>query len=146
MSIEVIHQCKVVPVPVHITPTVEVTKVTTPVKPDKADPLVPIKIINIEYDTKLNKLQDLSFYHKLNSICNKISLLLYNKVLSEVLGKSQNILNKTIKSHENKKYIIIIPICTEKKNKNILEKLEYIKNMVNHANRHNILMKIEYLV
>ena len=56
MSIEVIHQCKVVPAPVHITPTVEVTKVTTPVETDKADPLVPIKIINIEYDTKLNKL------------------------------------------------------------------------------------------
>jgi hypothetical protein len=31
-------------------------------------------------------------------------------------------------------------------NNDILEKLEYIKNMVTHANNHNILMKIEYLV
>ena len=107
-------------------------------------PVSPVDIINIEYNKK--KLDKSPYLNKLLSICNEISKLLYNKDFSQVVGKSQNILNKTIESHKNIKYIIIIPICTKKMNNDILEKLEYIKNMVSHANNHNILMKIEYLV
>ena len=107
-------------------------------------PVPIVDIINIEYNKK--KLNKLPYSNKLLSICNEISKLLYNKNFSEVLGKSQNILNKTIESHKNIKYIIIIPICTEKMNKDILEILEYIKNMASHANKNNISMKIDYLV
>ena len=109
-----------------------------------AIPVPPVDIINIEYNKK--KLNKSPYSNKLLSICNEISKLLYNKNFSQVLGKSQNILNKTIESHKNIKYIIIIPICTEKMNKDILEILEYIKNMASHANKNNISMKIEYLV
>jgi len=109
-----------------------------------AIPVPIVDIINIEYNKK--KLNKLPYSNKLLSICNEISKLLYNKNFSEVLGKSQNILNKTIELHKNIKYIIIIPICTEKMNKDILEILEYIKNMASHANKNNISMKIEYLV
>ena len=109
-----------------------------------AVPVSPVDIINIEYNKK--KLYKLPYSSKLLNICNEISKLLYKKDFSQVVGKSQNILNKTIESYKNIKYIIIIPICTEKMNKYALEILEYIKNMVSHANKNNILMKIEYLV
>jgi hypothetical protein len=109
-----------------------------------AIPVLPVDIINIEYNKK--KLNKSPYSNKLLCICNEISNILYKKDFSQVVGKSQNIINKTIESHKNIKYIIIIPIYTEKMNKDILEILEYIKNMVSLANKNNILMKIEYLV
>jgi hypothetical protein len=120
---------------------------TKTIRLDEVAPALPVPlvdIINIEYNKK--KLYKLPYSSKLLNICNEISKLLYKKDFSQVVGKSQNILNKTIESYKNIKYIIIIPICTEKMNKYALEILEYIRNMVNHANNHKILMKIEYLV
>ena len=120
---------------------------TKTIRLDEVAPALPVPlvdIINIEYNKK--KLYKLPYSSKLLSICNEISKLLYNKDFSQVVGKSENILNKTIESYKNIKYIIIIPICTEKMNKYALEILEYIRNMVTHANNHKILMKIEYLV
>ena len=119
---------------------------TKAIRLDEVAPAVPVPlvdIINIEYNKK--KLDKSPYSNKLLSICNEISKLLYNKDFSTSC-MSYHILNKTIESHKNIKYIIIIPICTKKMNNDILEKLEYIKNMVTHANNHNILMKIEYLV
>jgi hypothetical protein len=89
-----------------------------------AVPVPPVDIINIEYNKK--KLDKSPYSNKLLSICNEISKLLYKKDFSTSC-MSYHILNKTIESHKN-------------------IKLEYIKNMVTHANNHNILMKIEYLV
>jgi len=120
---------------------------TKTIRLDEVAPALPVPlvdIINIEYNKK--KLYKLPYSSKLLNICNEISKLLYNKDFSQVVGKSENILNKTIESYKNIKYIIIIPICTEKMNKYALEILEYIRNMVTHANNHKILMKIEYLV
>lgn len=94
-----------------------------------------IERINIKYNKKF---ENVPYYNKLQDICNQLSMLLYNNVLMEVLGKTQNITKATVNLHLNKQYIINIPNYAEKADDNILLKLKYINSMVNHGNSRGI--------